>query len=233
MMGPLPFPETPAGVARVQLEIERIDFAAPEASGKQGGVQAGWPLWLGTWELDRVDGRSADLWEAFHARLRGRQRLFLSGDISRPYPIAHRGGFAGMVRAGGGAFAGDALAWAQAINADGEAELALTGLPPGLILSVGDYIGWKWDAVGAPALSYHRRALARIVVGAAATGGGAATVMIEPPLSTLVVPSGAVAHLDRAQACFRQLPDKSGLGPRSGGSGMAGGAFSAVQDLRP
>lgn len=233
MMGPLPFPDTPAGAARVQLEIERVDFAAPEASGKQGGVQAGWPLWLGTWEMDRVDRISGDLWEAFFARLRGRQRLFLGGDTSRPYPSEHSQGFAGMVRAGGGAFTGAALGWAQNIDADGNAEIALTGLPAGLVLSVGDSIGWKWDAAGAPALSYHRRTLMRVVAGSVASGGGAVTVMAEPPLDPLVVPVGAVAHLDRPQAVFRQVPEKSGLGPRGGGRGMAGGALMGLQDLRP
>ena len=233
MMAPLTFPDLPAGVARVHLEIERVDFAAPEASGKQGGVQAGWPLWQGTWEFDALDQLSADLLEAFHARLRGRQRLFLAGAFNRPYPIAHAGGFAGMVRAGGGAFAGDALTWAQAIDADGEATVALTGLPAGLVLSAGDYIGWKWDAAGAAAASYGRRSLARIVIGAVASGGGAATVTIEPPVNGLVVPGGAKAHLDKPMAVFRLLPDKTSLAPRGKGKGIGGGAIVALQDLRP
>lgn len=232
MMAPLPLPTTPSGVARVRLAIARIDHAAPETSGRQGGVQVGWPLWQGTWEIDRVDRLSADLWEVFEARLRGRQRLFLAGDTSRPFPIAHAQGFAGMVRAGGGAFDGSATSWAQNIDADGNAAIALTGLPAGFTLSVGDYIGWKWDAAGAPALSYHRRTLARVVLGAAASGAGAATVTIEPPLDPLVVPAGAKAHFDTPQACFRLEPDKSGLGPRGGGSGIAGGNFTATQDLR-
>lgn len=233
MMAPLPFPDTPAGVARVKLSVERVDFAAPEASGRQGGVQAGWPLWLGTWELDRVDRLSADLWEAFHARLRGRQRLFLGGDTSRPYPVAHAAGFGGMTRATGGAFTGGALSWAQNIDADLNAAIALTGLPAAFTVSVGDYIGWKWDAAGAGAASYGRRALARVVIGAVASGGGAATVTIEPPVNTLVVPAGAMAHFDQPQACFKLVPDKSELGPRSGGRGIAGGGFTAMQDLRP
>ncbi len=32
-------PETPSGIARVRFDIERVDFAAPEASGRQGGVK--------------------------------------------------------------------------------------------------------------------------------------------------------------------------------------------------
>ena len=233
MASPLTLPETPAGVARVKLEIERVDFSAPEASGKQGGVQAGWPLWLGTWELDRVDRVSGDLWNAFQDRLRGRQRLFLAGDTSRPYPAAYPNGFAGMNRAGGGAFTGAALSWAQNIDTDGNAEIALTGLPAGLVLAVGDYIGFKWDAAGAAAGTYHRRALVRIVTPGTASAGGAVTVEAEPPINTLVVPAGAVAHLDRPMAAFKQDPEKSSLGPRGGGSSMAGGSFVAIQDLRP
>src|SRR3546814_9312483 len=90
MITVLPFPELPAGVARVSLEIDRVDYAAPEASGRQGGVQAGWPLWVARFELDRVDAESGDLWRAFVDRLRGRQRLFLGGDTARPYPLAAR-----------------------------------------------------------------------------------------------------------------------------------------------
>lgn len=233
MMQPLPMPDLPSGIARVSLEVERVDYAAPEASGRQGGVQAGWPLWMATFELDRVDPESADLWRGFVARLRGRQRLFLASDPTRLYPRSRRRGFAGMTRPNGAAFAGSATAWAQNIDADGNADIGLTGLPAGLALSVGDFIGFKWDAAGAAAGSYGRRTMARVVVPGVASGAGAVTVGVEPPLDMLVVPAGAVAHLDKPACLMRQIPDKSSIGSIGTGSALSGAVLVAGQDLRP
>jgi hypothetical protein len=233
MMAPLPFPDLPAGVARVSLEPERVDYAAPEASGRQGGVQAGWPLWTATFELDQVDGDSADMWRAFVARLRGRQRLFLAIDPTRRFPRAAPRGFADMVRAGGGAFDGRALGWAQNIDADGNAAIGLTGLPANFALAAGDFIGWKWDAAGSVAGSYDRRTMARVVVPAVASAGGGVTATVEPPIDTLVVPPGAVAHLDNPACLMRQLPDRSSIGAIGAGGALSGATLAAAQDLRP
>ena len=232
-MTPIPFPETESGVARLKFDIERVDLASPEASGRQGGVQAGWPLWSASFDIDRSDPVSGDLWRAFLDRLRGRQRLFFAINPARLYPRAYPVGFGGMTRAGGGAFDGSALGWAQNIDADGNAMLGLTGLPAGLVLNPGDLIGFKWDAAGAPAASYGRRTMARVVLPTNASGGGAATAMVEPPIDTLVVPPTAVAHLDRACCTMRLVPDKSQLGPTASGGSFGGGTIFAIQDLRP
>lgn len=232
-MTPLAFPETESGVARVGFSIERVDLASPEASGRQGGVQAGWPLWSAMFEIDRSDPVSGDLWRAFFDRLRGRQRLFFAINPARLYPRAYPVGFGGLVRAGGGAFDGSALSWAQNIDADGNALIALTGLPAGLVLNPGDLIGFKWDAAGAAVSSYGRRTMVRVVTPTAASGGGAVTVMAEPPLDTFVVPPGAIAHLDRACCIMRLVPDKSQLGPTASGGSLGGGSIFAIQDLRP
>ena len=233
MMAPLPLPVTEAGVARVLLDIERVDYAAPEASGRQGGVQAGWPLWSARLELDQVDPESGDAWITFKDRLRGRQRTFLAHDTSRPFPRSTPLGFTGMTRAGGGAFTGAATAWSQAIDGDGNALIGLTGLPAGLVLTKRDYVGFKWDAAGAVAGSYGRRALARVVVGGVASAGGGITVMIEPPIDTRVVPAGAIAHLDRPSAVFRLDPNETKLGMVGRGAALSGAAIVAMQDLRP
>lgn len=232
-MTPLAFPETESGVARVKFDIERVDFASPEASGRQGGVQAGWPLWAARYEIDRSDPVSGDLWHVFLDRLRGRQRLFFAPDPTRLFPKAYGNGFGGMVRAGGGAFDGSALAWSQNIDADGNALLGLTGLPAGLVLNPRDIIGFKWDASGAAAGSYGRRTMARVVTAANASGGGGVTVTVEPPIDTRVVPIGAVAHLDRPCCIMRQIPDKTELGAIGSGGSMGGGTIVAIQDLRP
>lgn len=228
----LTLPETPSGIARVNFDIQRIDYAAPQASGRQGGVQAGWPLWLAEFEIDRSDPESADLWRAFFARLRGRIRRFYCWDVTRPFPLNYRFGFAGMTRAGGGAFAGDATSWSQTINAAGDAIITLNGLPAGLEIAVGDYIGFKWNAAGAAPGSFERRALTRAVLAATANSSGVALVTAEPPLDPLVVPSGAVAHLDNPRCVMQLIPENSSLGPIAAAGVLGGGAIQAVQDLR-
>lgn len=229
----LPFPETPSGIARVSLEIQRIDFAAPQAGGRQGGVQAGWPLWAARFELDRVDPQSADLWRAFFARLRGRIRRFYCWDPTRRLPLNYRFGFAGMNRAVGGAFDGSALGWSQTIEANGDARLTLTGLPAGFQIAVGDYVGFLWNAAGAAPGTFERRTMARAVLPATAGAGGVAQVIVEPPLNPLVVPAGAVAHFVDPACVMQLVPEESDLGPIGKGAALSGGTITAIQDLRP
>lgn len=229
----LVLPNTESGIARVTFEIERVDYGAPEASGKQGGVQAGWPLWAASFELDRSDPDSADLWRAFVSRLRGRIRRFYCGEPTRPFPKAYPAGFTGMVRAGGGAFSGAATGWSQTINAAGEAAMTLQGLPANLAIGVGDYIGFKWDAAGSAAGTYERRTVARAVTATVANGAGTAVVTCEPPLNTALVPPGAIAHLDRPQCVMQLVPERSNLGPISSGGTLGGGVLVGIQDLRP
>ena len=228
----LDLPNTESGIARVIFDPQRVDYAAPEASGRQGGVQAGWPVWIARFELDRSDPVSGDQWRAFFSRLRGRIRRFYAGDPTRPFPSIYRQGFAGMTRAVGGAFDGPALGWAQNINADGDAQIGLTGLPANMILKTGDYIGFKWDAPGSAAGSYDRRTMMRLVENATASSGGAVTVIAEPPLNTALVPAGAIAHFDRPVVVMQLVPEESDLGPIGAGLTMGGGKIVAVQDLR-
>lgn len=228
----LDLPDAPSGVARVSFEIERVDYAAPEASGRQGGVQAGWPLWFAVFEIDRSDPESGDMWRAFFARLRGRIRRFYAADILHPYPAAFPAGFAGLVRAGGGAFDGSATSWDQAITADSDAQMTLTGLPANFPIGLGDYVGFKWDAAGSAPGTYDRRTMARCVLPAVASGLGTAVVTVEPPVNTLLVPPGAVAHLDQPRCVMQLIPERSSLGPIGAGRALGGGVVVAIQDLR-
>lgn len=226
-------PDTPSGIARVRFDIERVDYAAPEASGRQGGVQAGWPLWAARFEIDRADPDSADLWQVFFDRLRGRIRRFYAIDPTRRFPKLYRFGFAGLVRAGTATpFTGPATSWSQAIDANGNALLTLNGLPAALQISVGDQIGFRWDAAGAGVGNMMRRTMARAVLPATATGAGQAQVMIEPPLNTALVPSGAIAHLDNPACVMQLVPEDSQIGPIGAGGILAGATITAIQDLR-
>lgn len=227
-------PETRSGIHRVRFEIQRIDYAAPEASGRQGGVQAGWPLWAARYEIDRSDPDSADLWQAFFDRLRGRQRRFYAIDPTRRFPKAYRFGFGGLVRAGTStAFTGPATSWSQTITAGGDAQLTLNGLPAGLVIGIGDMIGFRWDAAGEPGGNMMRRTVMRAVLPATANGSGVAVVTADPPLNTGIVPAGAIAHLDDPAAVMQLVPEDSQLGPVGSGGILAGATITAIQDLRP
>lgn len=229
----LPFPDTLSGVARANVDIGRVDYSAHEASGRQGGVQAGFPLWVARLEFDRIDAQSADQWSAFKDRLRGRVRRFYLGDPSRPLPIAHQYGMTSLIRAGGGSFDGSAASWSQTITADGDAQVTLTGLPAGFTVSMRDYIGFKWDATGADEGTFERRTMMRAVLPATANASGVAVVTAEPPLDTSVVPAGAVAHFDNPVCVMQLVPEETQFAPIGRGGTMASGVIVAVQDLRP
>ena len=143
--------------------------------------------------------------------MRGAQRTFLAHDPWRPYPLAHAGGFDRMTYIDGSPFTGDAEGWSQAISANGDAVLTLTGLPAGLTLTADDYVGFKWDASGSVAGTYDRRALVVAQEDAVADGSGSASFTIEPALPDWV-PSGAVAHLDTPRCLMKLRTDQSRLG---------------------
>jgi len=230
----LTFPLTRVGYPTMTFEPQRVDYGAPEASGRQGGVQAGWPLWAARFEMDRNTPEDAALLRAFFARLRGRMRRFYCWDLSRPFPLAYPDGFTGLVRAGTSTpFAGTATSWSQAINSAGDALITLNGLPAAFPIAMGDYIGFRWDAVGLGAGNMMRRTVARAVLPAMANGAGQAQVTVEPPLNTALVPAGAVAHLDEPRCVMQLVPEDSTIGAITTGAWMKGGNIVAIQDLRP
>lgn len=233
-MSPIDMPAAPSGIARVRFDIDRVDFAAPEAAGRQGGVQAGWPLWSALFELDASDPVSAELWQAFIDRMKGRLGRFMGRDPSRPFPRAYPGGFGGMVRAGGGAFNGAAASWAQhSGGANGYPYVTFTGLPAYLKLNLGDYVGLKWDRAGDPAGSYLGRTMMRINADPPVYGDGSGYFYADPPIDTRVVPPGAILHFDLPCCVMQLVPEKSSLAPVGRGGAISGGSIVAIQDLRP
>ena len=222
-MTPLELPAT--GASLQAFEPQRNDFISPEAGGRVASVSAGVPLWLGVWQLGKIGSALSDAWRAALLRQRGSQRLFVGRDRARLYPLAYAAGFGGMVRADGGVFNGSATAWSQTIDADGNALLTLAGQPAGLQLTFGDYCDFRWSDTG--------RALVRAVMPATADGSGQITVMVEPPVPTLVVPAGAVAHLDQPGCLMRLVPGEQDLGPIDRRLSVTGGKITGIQELRP
>jgi len=204
------------------FNIQRLDYQTAATDGRVFGVTAGAPLWTMKATIRDGDEDETDMWFAFLDGLRGVQRPFLAYDLTRPFPRLYPNGFGGMTRAGGGVFAGAASAWS--VNSDRD-HLTLSGLPAALVLSNRDGLMLRWVTGGEP-----RRSLHRLVAPATASGAGAVTVAIEPPIPTLV-PGSAVADLAKPQAIFKQVPGESGMGEIDT-LHSASGTLSAVQDLR-
>lgn len=225
MKAPLNMPAS--GMSRQQFEIERNDFGAPEASGRLGGVQSGMPLWLGVWTVGTIGALKSDQLRAFVSQLRGQVRRFLGRDLARPLPLAHING----LPAG---FDGSASSWSETTTADGDCELTLHlgAAAAGLVLSLGDYVGFKYDATEEGVEDVPWRALVRVVEGATADGSGNIVVLVEPPVPTTCVPPSAIAHLDDPACVMVLVKDKSNLDPIDRRRAVGGGTITAVQDLR-
>lgn len=218
---PIPMPQ---GVASEYFEPERVDAISPTTDGAVGGVTLGFPLWRARWTLGQSISRAtSEEWRAFVAVLRGQQRTFLGYDQGRRYPLSAPAGFAGLTRAGGGAFDGSASSWS--VNADRD-EPTLSGFPPGFVVSVGDLIMWRWVTGGV-----QRRALCRSVRPAVANGSGVVTVIVEPPLPTLT-PGTAVADMKEPTCVMKQISEETKLGEKTR-TLRIGGTVAAIQVLLP
>jgi hypothetical protein len=224
--------EMPAsGAASQEFYIQRVDYAAPEASGKVGGVQAGFPLWMATWTLGRISAASADEWTAWIDSLRGSQRRFLARDYSRPFPRAYPNGFAGIPRHGGGSlFDGTATGWDSDVQPDGQSRMLLSGLPSNFVLTHRDYIGLKWNS-GDPGAGYDRATLVRVTDPHTAIAG-LTNVGVEPAIPTWIPPD-AVAYFERPACVMVLLADGARPAAMDRRLTIQGTKIAAVQDLQP
>ncbi|WP_333702900.1 hypothetical protein [Sphingobium yanoikuyae] len=219
------------GVEGLTFQPQREDLLAPETSGRLGGVQMGWPRWSLAMNLANLEFPVADEWIAFYRSRRGAMRMFLGYDLSRPFPAAHPKGFRNMLTVAGGPFMGAAGAWAQSVDAKGDAILTLEGLPSGLKLGRGDYIGFKWDSADADEGDADRRFLVAVTTGGQADAAGVISVVVEPSVHA-VVPADAVAHLDNPM-CLMKLMDDTKMPRIIISHAEAGGVISAVQVTLP
>lgn len=213
-------------VALQQFELVRNDYAAPEASGRIGGVQAGFPLWQMVCSLSRMPIAYSDEWRAWLSGMRGATRRLIGRDIARQLPRAY-------VETGSlpGGFDGEAATWAETINADDDAELTLTGLPVGFVLSQGDPIDFRYLATEEAIEDLPWRAMVRVVEGGTADGSGDLTVTIEPPVPT-AVPGSATAHVSETGCTMALVLSETNIDGIDRLYSVLGGQITAVQDIR-
>jgi hypothetical protein len=215
-------------VAQQQFEPQRVDYGAPEASGRIGGVQAGFPLWGAVWTLGRMTDDYSDTWRAWLAGMRGATRRFIGRHLSRQYPKLYPDGLSAFAP-----FTGTAVDWSSTINSDGDCELTLElgADAAGLILSLGDGIDFRYSATETSVSGLAWRAFVRVVQGGTADGSGDVTVIVEPPVPD-AVPDSAVAHIDQPGCIMALILDQTGLNAIDRLYSITGGQITAVQDIR-
>lgn len=215
-------------VVQQQFEAQRIDAQAPEASGRIGGVQMGFPLWSAVYTLGRMPEDNSDEWRAWLAGLRGATRRFIGRDLTRQYPKLYPDGFAAFPT-----FTGTASGWSSTTATDGDCELTLNlgSAAAGLTLSVGDNIDFRYNATETAIAGLAWRAMVRVVEAGTADGSGDVTVTVEPPVPT-AVPDTAVAHIDQPGCTMALIGSQSSLGAVDRLYSINGGAIAGIQDIR-
>lgn len=207
-------------IADLYFEPERIDYASPEARGRQASVQAGFPLWRMAFNFGRQEEQVGAEWRAFVRSLRGASRAFFGWDPARPLPLLYAAGLPD-------GWNGDAASWA--VNADRDVlTLQLGGARAGFQLSIGDYVGFRWGGGD-------KRALVACLEDGVADGSGQITVTVDPAVPggiTTIVPADAVAQLDKPRALFKLIAGETRIG-RLDGLHMIDGEIAAIQELVP
>lgn len=182
-----------------EMRFATTDFkivTSVELSRTNGGsllaVEHGDPFWVCSFTSPpHVNEIRLNKIRAWWDSLQGGICSFLAHDQARKFPEMYQAGFAGMNRAGGGAFDGTGDVTAIAPRA-----LTIATLPAGFALKRGDYVG----LVQAGRYSLHR-----IVDDVTATGlGVAADIPVEPFITSLFTPA-AVANF--AMPLVELVPD--------------------------
>jgi hypothetical protein len=171
---------------------------------------------------------NSDEWQAFVRSVRGATRRIIARPLDRQYPKLYPDGFGAL-----GAFTGVASSWSENINSDGDSAvtLHLGSDAAGLILSVGDYIDFRYSATETAISGLAWRAIVSVVVGGTANGSGDITVTVEPPIPA-AVPGTAIAHIDQPGCVMVIDVQNSSLGPIDRLYSINGGQIVAIQDIR-
>lgn len=212
-----PRPIIAGGVLSQGFDPQRVDYMSPETGGRVYSVAAGTPLWSMSLGYNNLLPPEAYELKAWVDSLDGSKQLIFAYDIDREIPLYHQTGRP---------FEDTPATWSQTINGDGVALLELTGLLPGQIVTVGDYVGFAWgDNDQCTAV----RALETVQIDA----GGSTTFAVTPAVPTLVVPPEATTTLRRAGCLMRLVTTETKLMEIGTDCMPSGSKVVAIQDLIP
>lgn len=206
-------------IARASFDPGYLAASQPERGGRANSVLLGDATWRASFATLRLTPSRLGAARAWISSLQNGVKTFYGRDPARLYPLAYPTGFAGLERAGGGAFDGTATSWS--IDAT-RSIVTINGLPASFPLAPGDMIGWSWSTT--------KRALARSLEAVVANGSGVAVVAVEPYLST-VVSGSAVLTLARPECVMKLVPGSYRDAEAEGPDGRAFISFSAIQHL--
>lgn len=162
----------------------------------------GTPYWVATYAAAKLTTVETALFDAFNM-LASDGGVFAAYDPHRPRPIAYQVSTPlSGVKAGGGAFNGDAIL--QAIT--DPLTVVVSDLPAGFQLSIGDYL----EVRKAPLV----RSLHQIMAPAVANAGGVVTVKIKFALSTQTFAPGNTVHFEKS-SCIMEMDEGSFSLPKS------------------
>ncbi|ODR93522.1 hypothetical protein AUC70_11695 [Methyloceanibacter stevinii] len=195
-MIPLSYPRDflhDAPLIGLSFDPEPMAELTPLRSGKVIAKELGPTLWRASFQTDKMAPAEAGAVRAFYASLLS-FHSFYAYDKMREFPLAYVDGFDGL-EVGGQPFTGECTL----ADVPSATLVALEDLPPGFVLSKGDYLSFDYGAGNA------KRALHMIVQGDAADGAGAVTVEVAPYVRT-GWSAAATVSLYRASAEFIIVP---------------------------
>jgi len=210
-------------VGNIRFWLRRVDLSAPESSGRVGGVQMGFPIWMAEYETISHSDYDAQLWSAWFQRQRGAINQFRATDPRRWYPWAYRPKSQGGGHAGAGGFPGGWNGDASTYTLSGDRSTVTLTIPSGIIVTPGDLIGFRWA-------SNAKLGLVMAITGG--TSSGTVAIDVDPAVP-VAVPTAATgtAYLFKPAFLARMTPDSED--PGSSPDGMASGKIACQQDIVP
>jgi hypothetical protein len=189
------------------LLISRQELSR-QANGITIGKDFGSAIWMPEFSTDVVNNDDAVAYEAKLNSLDGVINMFAAGDLRRRYPRAYpTGNFndTGVL---------------ASVNANNKA-LAISGLDPSFVLSIGDYLSFDYSG---------GRALHQVVEAATADGSGATTQFeVRPHIRAGYTVSTPIT-LKKPQGYFILMPGS--IQAKSNGPVTSVVSFKAVQFLQ-
>lgn len=186
----------------INFDAIRTRSAARMLGRRTETLFRGTPYWVATYAAAKLTTAEAGLFDAFNM-LASDGGVFAAYDPFRPRPIAYQGkNPLSGVKAGGGAFNGDATL--QSIT--GPLGIVVAGCPAGFQLLPGDYV----EVRSAPLV----RSLHRITAPAVANGAGVVSLQILYWLDAQHFAPGNTVHFEKA-ACIMEMDQGSFSLPKS------------------